>query len=250
MRSASEIIRRSCLGCLLGCLFIGTSIPVAASVRRSPTRHRHATIAGRRIHSHLKAHRLRSHRANRVSYLRVSTRIPNQRIESAQPAFPSPAFSAQDEQRIPRQAARKTAALQGIIHDSEERGVVGALIALTNRATGATRTISADADGVFRLVDIAPGSYLLLVQSDGFENITRDDLRLVAGDVVTIELTLASSKAIAARASRLPRMMELGPPAPAIEVSTAVAFYRDLRRRPDAEPGYELAAPELLPPSQ
>jgi hypothetical protein len=250
MRVASEIIRRSCLGCLLGCLFIGTSIPVAASVRRSPTRHWHATIAGRRIHSHLKAHRLHSHRATRASHLRASTRIPNQRIESAQAAFPSPAFSAQDEQRIPRQAARKTAALQGIIHDSEGRGVVGAVIALTNRATGATRTISADADGVFRLVDIAPGSYLLLVQSDGFENITRDDLRLVAGDVVTIELTLASSKAIAARASRLPRMVELGPPAPAIEVSTAVAFYRELRRRPDAEPGYELAAPELLPPSQ
>jgi hypothetical protein len=140
--------------------------------------------------------------------------------------------------------------LQGIVRDNTTRGVVGAMIALTNRATGVTRTISADADGVFRLTDLAPGTYLLLVQSDGFEKVTRDDLRLDAGDVVTIELTLASSAMAAAPASRLPRMPELGPPASAVEPAPALASYRELRRRSDAEPGQELVAPEMLPPAQ
>jgi Carboxypeptidase regulatory-like domain len=185
-----------------------------------------------------------------LSYLRASARIPSQNGASASPAFPSPAFQTQDEQRIPRQASQKTAALQGIVRDSASRGIVGAMIALTNRATGATRTMSADADGVFRLLDLAPGSYLLLVQSNGFENMTRDDLRLDAGDVVTIELTLAPSTTAAAPVSRLPRMPELGPPVPAIEAGTAVASYHELRRRPDAEPRQELATPEILPPTQ
>jgi hypothetical protein len=79
---------------------------------------------------------------------------------------------------------------------------------------------------------------------------TRDDLFLNAGDVVTIELTLAPSTIAAAPASRLPRLVELGPPAPAIESGTAIASNRELRRRPDAKPGQQLVAPELLPPSQ
>jgi hypothetical protein len=138
--------------------------------------------------------------------------------------------------------------VQGTVGDSTSRGVVGAVIALTNRATGVTLAVSANADGVFRFPELAPGTYLLLVQTDGFENMTRDDIRLSAGDVVTIELTLTPSATAAARASRPPRRPELGPPAPAIESGAAVASYRELRRRPDAEPGQELVAPDVLPP--
>src|SRR5882672_2297713 len=158
------------------------------------------------------ARRLRSRHLAKSTSGRASTRIPVLRSAIPAPAFPPQVFSTQEEQRIPRQSKRKTAALQGIIRDASTHGIVGAMIALTNRATGATRTISADADGVFRLTDLAPGTYLLLVQSDGFEKMTRDDLRLDAGDVVTIELTLATSTSAAATVSRLPRMPELGPP--------------------------------------
>jgi len=142
------------------------------------------------------------------------------------------------------------AALEGIVQNSAARGIVGAVIALTNRATGLTRTLSTDADGVFRWTDLAPGTYLLLVQSDGFESLTRDDMKLDAGDVVTLELTLSFSAISGAPASRLPRMPELGPPAPAVTTSAVGATYRDLRRRPDAEPGQGIITPEILPPAQ
>jgi len=121
-------------------------------------------------------------------------------------AFPPQGFSSAHEQRIPRQSLPKTAALQGIIRDASGGGIPGALISLTHRATGVTLTISTDADGVFRLTDLAPGFYLLLVQSEGFEKMARDDIHLEAGDLVTIELTLAHSTLSVAPASRLPRL--------------------------------------------
>src|SRR5260370_15201560 len=251
MHNASETIRRACLGFLLAWLLIGSALPVTASIRRGPMRHWHAGIAARRAHTRGSGHHSRSRRAARRFYLPVTARIPSQSAASKLPAVPSPAAPAQGEQRIPRQESRKTAALQGIIRDTTSRGVVGAMIALTNRATAATRTISADSDGVFRLTDLAPGSYLLLVQSAGFENLTHDDVHLNAGDVVTIELTLApTSTAAAAPASRLPRMVELGPFTPTVEAVMGPSSYRELRRRPDAEPGQELVAPEILPPAQ
>jgi len=250
MRGASKTIRWACLGLLPVWLAIGSALPATASRRHSPTRDQVTAIAARGSHPRAYRHRSRSRRADSPSYLLASARIPNQLNAGASPPVPQSTLPIQDEQRIPRQASRQTAALQGIIRDTSTRGVVGAMIALTKRATGATRTISADADGVFRFTELAPGSYLLLVQSDGFENLTREDLLLNAGDVVTIELTLAPSSTAVAPPSRLPRMVELGPPAPTIESGTGMASYRELHRRPDAKPGRELAAPEVLPPFQ
>lgn len=136
------------------------------------------------------------------------------------------------------------------MRDAAARGIVGALVALTNRATGMTRTLLTNADGVFRWTDLAPGTYLLLVQSDGFESLTRDDVRLDRGDVVTVELTLSPSAISATPVSRLPRMPELGPPASGTLATAAAASYRELRRRPDAQPGQEIVTTEILSPSQ
>jgi hypothetical protein len=180
----------------------------------------------------------------------ASARIPSRQFDIVPTSIPPPAFQSQDEQRLPRQTARKTAALQGIVQDRAARGIVGALIALTNRATGVTRTVSTDADGVFRWTDLTPGTYLLLVQSDGFESLTRDDVRLDAGDVITVELTLSPLAKSAAPVSRLPRLPELGPPVPAVAIASTAATYRKLRRRPDAEPGREIVTLEILPPPQ
>ena len=180
----------------------------------------------------------------------AAARLPVRKFATDTVRFPLPALPPQDERRIPRQAVRQNAAVQGIVLSPEARGVIGALIAITNRTTGLTRTVSTDADGVFRWSDLTAGTYLLLVRSDGYENLTRDDLLLGAGDVVTLELTLSPSVTATAPASRLPRMAELGPPTPAETASVNSAPYRALLRRPDAEPGLGIATPETLPPSQ
>lgn len=177
--------------------------------------------------------------------------VPARDPTSISASSPIPAFPPQDEQRLPRQTPRRTAALQGIVRESAAHGIAGALVAITNRTTGLTRTVSTNADGVFRLSDLAPGRYLLLVQGDGFESLTRDGVILNAGDALTIELMLSPSAVSGAPTSRLPRLPELGPPASgAATTAAAPAPYRELRRRPDAQPGEEIAAPEILPPSQ
>jgi hypothetical protein len=228
---------------------MGSALPAKASVRGVSTRKRRVAIHSHSRRIRAKAHRLHSRRAVKSSYTRASARFPSIPSAIPPPAFPPQSLASQDEQRIPRQTPRKTAALQGIVRDTFSRGISGAVIALTNRVTGATQTISADAEGVFRLTSLAPGTYLLLAESEGFEKMARDDLRLDAGDVVTIEFTLARSTLGAAPASRLPRLPELGPPALTTETPTSAASYRELRRRPDAQPGQELAAPEMLAPA-
>ncbi len=250
MRRASEPIRRLCLGFLLAFVPAAAALPANTSARHESARRRHAAASAKHAHSRPSARRLRSHRLARPSYVLASARIPSQRFFAVSTEFPLPAFPPQDEQRIPRQTPRRTGALQGIVRDPAARGIVGALIALTNRATGMTRTLTTNADGVFRWPDLAPGTYLLLAQSDGFESLTRDDVRLDAGDVVTVELTLSPSATAAAPASRLPRMPELGPPVPLAAATVAAVPYRELRRRPDAEPGQEIVTPEILPPSE
>jgi hypothetical protein len=243
-------MRRLCLGFLLAFVPVVTAFPSTVPARRASARRYHATASVKHAHSRPGARHFHSRRLARPSYVLASARIPSQHFAEVSTGFPLPAFPPQDEQRIPRQTPRKTAALQGFVRDRATRGIVGALVAITNRATGVTRTVSTNADGVFRWTDLVPGTYLLLVQSDGFERLTRDDVRLDAGDVVTVELTLSPSAIPAAPVSRLPRMPELGPPAPAPQVTLATVPYRELRRRPDAEPGQEIITPEILPPSQ
>src|ERR1700730_848332 len=244
MRRASEPVRRLCLGILLAIVpAVGVS-PATVSSRHLSTRRHRASASVKRAHSRPSAHRSRNRRLSSPSFVLASTRIPKQHFAAVSAGFPLPPFPSQDEQRIPRQISRKTAALQGIVRDPATRGIVGAMIAFTNRSTGMTRTLTTNADGVFRLTDLVPGIYLLLVQSDGYESLTRDDMQLDAGDVLTVELTLSPSAMSIASASRLPRMPELGPATPAATASVAVVPYRELRRRPDVEPGLEIVTPE------
>ena len=251
MRRASEPIRKYCLRFLLAAVATLSAWPATASVAHRKAPHPHHKVASV-THAHARAGvpPVRSLSRTGPSVVFVAARIPIWHFASGPPQFP-PA-SPQREQRLPRQTSIKTAALQGVVSDPSARGIIGAVVALTNRATGFTRTLSTDADGVFRWTDLAPGTYLLLVQADGFENATADNLILNPGDVVTLELTLSPSTASGPRVSRLPRMPELGElasPLPAAIAATPYG-YGELRRRPDAEPGGIPTATDVLPPEQ
>jgi hypothetical protein len=94
------------------------------------------------------------------SYVLASVRIPFRNFaaisdEAPLAAVPQDSMQTGSEQRLPRQVPLKTAALQGAITHPAGRGIIGAIVSLTNRATGMTRTLSTDADGVFRWSDLA-----------------------------------------------------------------------------------------------
>ena len=135
------------------------------------------------------------------------------------------------------------------MRDGSDRPVIGARITLSDTAGGAVRARAETAGGVFRLRDLSPGTYRLRVEGEGYETLTRDGLRLGAGEVVTLELTLTAANVAAGPSSRLPRSPSLGPPLPP-ETEAPVAAYREFRRRAYLDPGAEIIGAVQLPPAE
>ncbi len=158
-----------------------------------------------------------------------------------------PAVPSFPQQRIPRQVAPKTAALEGIIRGPDGRGAGGISLTLRNLSSGESRETSTNAEGVFRWLGLPPGRYALSLAGEGYEPFTVAELRLDPGDVISLELALEAVPAAPAPISRVPRLPEMGPPAPEITARPLLP-YRELRRRADAEPGAEELQPEVLPP--
>ncbi|HUL16376.1 MAG TPA: carboxypeptidase-like regulatory domain-containing protein [Terriglobales bacterium] len=155
-------------------------------------------------------------------------------------------------QRLPRQQAVTSSALEGVVHDArspESRiPVSGAHITLRALPSGPVLQSTASGEGVFRLFPLIPGRYSLTVQSPGYAAFAIPDLTLNPNEVVTLEIFLVS-QATLQPSSRLPRLPELGPPLPAAATGS-FGSYRVLRHRLDSDSGYVLnPLPESLPPA-
>ena len=183
----------------------------------------------------------------------ASTASANRNSQQApvQQAAQQSSEPATQAQRIPRQQAQSTAALDGVVRDSSSSGttipVPGALVTLRNLQTGQTISGAASGEGVFRIFPIPPGSYELHVTAQDYGPFTIANLAFQPNEVVTLEISLITSATIEAR-SRLPRQPELGP---ALSATGAESFgsYREFRHRLDSDPSYIFnPAPEVLPP--
>src|ERR1700688_1801523 len=142
--------------------------------------------------------------------------------------------------RIPRQQASNTAALDGVVRSSTPTGgsnpVPGAQLTLRNLQTGQQYTSVANGEGLFRIFPVAPGHYQLNVEAAGAESFVLQDVALGPNEVVTLEISLAATRA-AETASRLPRLPELGP-APAPNPPATAGTYRELRPRLASDANY------------
>jgi hypothetical protein len=154
-------------------------------------------------------------------------------------------------QRIPRQQALTTTAVDGVLSEaistSETRPVAAAQLTLRHLQTGQIVRATSSVEGVFRILILPPGHYQFRVEAEGYAPFEIADLALNANEVTTLEVSLVSISS-AQFSSRLPRLPELGP-AVAPGLSPALGSYRELRHRLDSDPNYiaELA-PEYLPP--
>jgi hypothetical protein len=154
-------------------------------------------------------------------------------------------------QRIPRQQALTTAAVDGVLREAisanETRPVPSAQLTLRHLQSGQLVRAASSVEGVFRVLLLSPGHYEFRVEAEGFAPFLIPDLALNANEVTTLEISLVSISS-AEFSSRLPRLPELGPAA-APGASPALGSYRELRHRLDSDPNYiaELA-PEYLPP--
>jgi hypothetical protein len=78
-------------------------------------------------------------------------------------------------------AQERFGGLAGIVTDSSQAPVPGATITITNKQTGASRTVVTGADGAYRVSDLEPGRYTVSVELQGFQKVQADDLIVLLG---------------------------------------------------------------------
>src|SRR5215204_3000415 len=88
-------------------------------------------------------------------------------------------------------AQENTAELRGRVVDSQDAGIPGVTILITNEATGVYRQTVSTADGAYFMTAIAPGSYTLEAELSGFQKYSRKGVRLDLGRTATLEVQLS-----------------------------------------------------------
>ena len=155
-------------------------------------------------------------------------------------------------QRIPRQQAQNSAALDGFVRDASSPNnplpIPGAVLTLRNLQSGQAFTAICNAEGIFRLFPLPPGKYELRAAAQDYTVFVLAELALHPNEAVTLEISLLPVGTAEAR-SRLPRLPELGP-AVSGTAPPPPGNYRELRHRLDADPNYvEDVSAETLPPA-
>ena len=93
----------------------------------------------------------------------------------------------------PAFAQRDTATAIGTITDAQGAVLPGAIVTAVNPATGVTRAVVADADGMYRMAALAPGTYDIRAELAGFAPAQRTGLTLSLGAEAVINFQLALS---------------------------------------------------------
>ena len=97
-------------------------------------------------------------------------------------------------QRIPRQQALTTAAVDGVLREAisanETRPVAAAQLTLRHLQTGQIVRASSSVEGVFRILLLSPGHYEFRVEAEGYAPFVIPDLALNANEVTTLEISL------------------------------------------------------------
>ena len=130
-------------------------------------------------------------------------------------------------QRIPAQTPRP-ASIHGIVRSDDGRPIPNAQVALQPRAASGRpvafpdpRRSATTAEGIFRFLDLPAGDYSISVTADGFEPLTRTDLRLGRSELVTTDLVLKRTGVPA-------------PSAPPAVLEPTAPSHTPVRPRPDA----------------
>src|SRR6185437_13379208 len=57
----------------------------------------------------------------------------------------------------------------GTVEDASGHAVAGATATLSNTGTAASKTVKTDDEGVYSFLDVAPGTYSITIEAQGFE---------------------------------------------------------------------------------
>ncbi len=86
-----------------------------------------------------------------------------------------------------------TVTIAGKVVDSNNAPIVGASVTATLVTTGVERTVVADDDGRFRIIELQPGLYKVRASFNGFGAKEKTNLETIAGQNVQLDFSLAPS---------------------------------------------------------
>jgi hypothetical protein len=123
---------------------------------------------------------------------------------------PSASSLAGEGGQIPQQRPNRSS-IQGMVVDDSGRGLPGVEVVLRQGNREVTRTITSG-DGIFRIIDVAPGEYSLEISREGYTSQTQRGLRVSASELVSVDLKMSGAGARTPPAATQP--IDPGPPTP------------------------------------
>jgi len=105
------------------------------------------------------------------------------------------------------------ATLTGTVKDSSGAFIPSAQIAITDVATGVTRTVSADGAGLYAAPNLSPATYEIRVSATGFSTEVQKGVTLTVGAQQVLDFTM--------RVGQMSQMVEVTTEAPTVELTSS-----------------------------
>jgi hypothetical protein len=90
--------------------------------------------------------------------------------------------------------SQSTALLRGTISDPQGALIPSAVVTLSNTGTGSNRTTITGPQGEYQFLQVAPGTYKVVVEKEGFTQAIRTDVQLLVNTPATLDLRLELGK--------------------------------------------------------
>ncbi|HTS07048.1 MAG TPA: carboxypeptidase-like regulatory domain-containing protein, partial [Candidatus Eisenbacteria bacterium] len=83
-----------------------------------------------------------------------------------------------------------TTSLRGTISDARGAVLTGASVTINNAATGFSRTVKSDDQGIYQFLEVPPATYTVTVNASGFAVVKHENVVLQVSSPATLNLTL------------------------------------------------------------
>src|SRR5580658_3417922 len=149
-------------------------------------------------------------------------------------------------QRIPGHTPASTASLQGTVRDSQTKLAIPGVKLSLLRGGVVVSEKSTDVEGIFRLVGLAPGTYELRAEKQGFQVLDLPSFQIKGPTTKDLALEAIASETLPTKG---PSGVPSAVPSPAASPPSPTGPYPGLRTSPaPASPGPLGIAPEQMPP--
>src|SRR5438477_595270 len=91
---------------------------------------------------------------------------------------------------VPTSAQILYGSLTGIVKDATGGRLPGATVTVVNKDNNLTREATADADGVYNIINLQPGRYDMRISLSGFREASRTSVPITIGEISRIDVAL------------------------------------------------------------